>query len=74
MYFNTRNLCKKKVLLDTGVKKKSFIQTMTIFYEKKSEVLHITLKCHPGYVKNEIMRCIFFAQNKELRNTVMQNI
>ena len=47
---------------------------MTIFYEKKSEVLHITLKCHPGYVKNEIMRCIFFAQNKELRNTVMQNI
>ena len=53
-------------------KKKSFIQT--IFYEKKPEVLHITLKCHPGYVKNEIMRCIFFAQNKELRNTVMQNI
>ena len=47
MYFNTRNLCDKKVLPVCGVKNFVFPRKLNFFTKANPEILHITLKSHP---------------------------
>ena len=62
MYFDTRNLCNKKVFMVSSVKI-VFFETMTFFVKIKAKNLHITVEFYGGYGENEI---IFFIRINNL--------